>query len=221
SRSVRRIGPTSPDSTGASMHPSFADLGVPAPLCATLARRGITAPFPVQAATVPDVLAGRDVAGRAPTGSGKTLAFGLAVAVQAAGAGRPVPHRPRALVLVPTRELAGQVRRELAALVDERRHGPVLAVHGGVGSGAPRARPARGDARLDRAALVVVDEADRMADMGFLPAVRRLLDRTPDERQTLLFSATLDGDVDALVRRYQRSPVRHEAAGVAEARGPV
>lgn len=221
------------------MHPSFADLGVPAPLCATLARRGITAPFPVQAATVPDVLAGRDVAGRAPTGSGKTLAFGLAVAVQAADAGRPVPHRPRALVLVPTRELAGQVRRELAALVDERRHGRVLAVHGGVGYGPQRARLARGvaavvacpgrledlvasgDVRLDRAALVVVDEADRMADMGFLPAVRRLLDRTPDERQTLLFSATLDGDVDALVRRYQRSPVRHEAAGVAEARGPV
>src|SRR5690606_8607803 len=144
SRSVRRIGPTSPDSTGASMHPSFADLGVPAPLCATLARRGITAPFPVQAATVPDVLAGRDVAGRAPTGSGKTLAL----AGQAAGAGRPVPRRPRALVLVPTRELAGQVRRELAALVDERRHGRVLAVHGGVGYGPQRARLARGVAAV-------------------------------------------------------------------------
>ena len=173
------------------MSPSFADLGVPAPLCATLARRGIDEPFPIQAATLPDALAGRDVAGKAPTGSGKTLAFGLAIAARAR-VGRPAePRRPRALVLVPTRELAAQVQRELAALIDERRDGPVAAVYGGVGYGPQRKLLARGasvvvacpgrledlvatgDVVLDKAELVVLDEADRMADMGFLPAVRR------------------------------------------------
>jgi superfamily II DNA/RNA helicase len=211
--------------------PTFAELGVPAPLCATLARRGITEPFPVQAATLPDALAGRDVAGEAPTGSGKTLAFGLTIAARAATLPRPEPRRPRALVLVPTRELAAQVQRELQALIDERRAGPVVAVYGGVGYGPQRSRLARGasvvvacpgrledlvssgDVRLDRADLVVLDEADRMADMGFLPAVRRLLDLTPSRRQTLLFSATLDGDVDALVGRYQRDPAHHAVAG--------
>jgi len=210
---------------------SFADLGVPAPLCATLARRGITEPFPIQAATLPDALAGRDVAGKAPTGSGKTLAFGLAIAAQAATAGPVEPRRPRALVLVPTRELAAQVQRELTALIDERAHGPVAAIYGGVGYGPQRKALARGvsavvacpgrledliatgDVRLDRVEMVVLDEADRMADMGFMPAVRRLLDRTPDGRQTLLFSATLDGDVDKLVRAYQHDPVHHAAAG--------
>lgn len=209
------------------MSPSFADLGVPAPLCATLARRGIAEPFPIQAATLPDALAGRDVAGKAPTGSGKTLAFALAIAARAATAGPVRPRRPRALVLVPTRELAAQVRGELAAFVDE----PVAAVYGGVGYGPQRRLLARGvsavvacpgrledlvatgDIHLDGADVVVLDEADRMADMGFLPAVRRLLDRTPGDRQTLLFSATLDGDVDTLVRRYQRDPAHHEVAG--------
>jgi superfamily II DNA/RNA helicase len=218
------------------MQSSFADLGVPARLCATLSRRGIAEPFPIQAATLPDALAGRDVAGKAPTGSGKTLAFGLAIAARATapasgGAGRPEPRRPRALVLVPTRELAAQVQGELAALIDERAYGPVVAVYGGVGYGPQRTQlargasavvacpgrledlVARGDVALDRAELVVVDEADRMADMGFLPAVRRLLDRTPANRQTLLFSATLDGDVDTLVSRYQRDPAHHAVAG--------
>jgi superfamily II DNA/RNA helicase len=217
------------------MVPSFADLGVPARLCATLARRGIAEPFPIQAATLPDALAGRDIAGKAPTGSGKTLAFGLAIAARAEALGAPKPRRPRALVLVPTRELATQVRDELAALVDERTAGPVAAVFGGVGYGPQRKLLARGvsavvacpgrledlissgDVVLDRADLVVLDEADRMADMGFLPAVRRLLDRTPTRRQTLLFSATLDGDVDALVRGYQQVPARHEAAGAFDA----
>jgi superfamily II DNA/RNA helicase/cold shock CspA family protein len=213
------------------MLPSFADLGVPAPLCATLARRGIAEPFPIQAATLPDALAGRDVAGKAPTGSGKTLVFGLAIAARAADSPRPEPRRPRALVLVPTRELAAQVQRELQALVDERRSGPVASIYGGVGYGPQRKMLARGvsavvacpgrledlvatgDIRLDHAELVVLDEADRMADMGFMPAVRRLVDLTPDNRQTLLFSATLDGDVDALVRRYQRDPAHHEVSG--------
>jgi superfamily II DNA/RNA helicase len=222
------------------MFPSFAELGVPAPLCATLGRRGIEKPFPIQAATLPDVLAGRDVAGKAPTGSGKTLAFGLGIAARAAAAdGPPRPRRPRALVLVPTRELAAQVQRELAALLDERRDGPVAAIYGGVGYGPQRKLLARGvaavvacpgrledliatgDVVLDKVDLVVLDEADRMADMGFMPAVRRLLDRTPERRQTLLFSATLDGDVDALVRRYQHDPVRHEAVALAEEQDDV
>ena len=212
---------------------SFADFGVPAPLCAVLARRGINEPFPIQAATLPDALSGRDVAGKAPTGSGKTLAFGLTIAARAATAGKLEPRRPRALVLVPTRELAAQVQRELTALIDERAHGPVAAIYGGVGYGPQRkllsrgvsavvACPGRledliatGDVRLDRVDLVVLDEADRMADMGFMPAVRRLLDRTPDDRQTLLFSATLDGDVDKLVRSYQHDPVHH-AVGAAD-----
>jgi superfamily II DNA/RNA helicase len=221
------------------MFPSFAELGVPAPLCATLARRGIDEPFPIQAATLPDALAGRDVAGKAPTGSGKTLAFGLAIAARAREAGPAAPRRPRALVLVPTRELAAQVQRELAALVDERRAGPVVAVYGGVGYGPQRRLLARGpsvvvacpgrledlvstgDVVLDKAGIVVLDEADRMADMGFLPAVRRLLDRTPSRRQTLLFSATLDGDVDKLVARYQRDPAHHAVAGGDDDSGEV
>jgi superfamily II DNA/RNA helicase len=216
----------------------FAVLGVPEPLCAVLRRRGITEPFPIQTAALPDALAGRDIAGRAPTGSGKTLAFGLVVAAQAAAAGRPKPRRPRALVLVPTRELAAQVQRELQALID-RDAGPVVAVYGGVGYGPQRkalakgvsavvACPGRledlvasGDVVLDKAELVVLDEADRMADMGFLPAVKRLVDRTPERRQTMLFSATLDGDVDALVRRYQRDPARHEVALPEEEVGDV
>jgi superfamily II DNA/RNA helicase len=213
------------------MSSSFADLGVPAHLCATLARRGIEEPFPIQAATLADVLAGRDVAGKAPTGSGKTLAFGLGIAQHAADAGPVTPRRPRALVLVPTRELAAQVQRELSALIDERRHGAVVSIYGGVGYGPQRKMLSRGvaavvacpgrledlvntrDIVLDQADLVVLDEADRMADMGFMPAVRRLLDATPDNRQTLLFSATLDGDVDKLVKHYQHDPVRHEVAG--------
>ncbi len=180
-------------------------------------------PFPIQAATIPDLLAGRDVCGRAPTGSGKTLAFGVAVAARVKDA---APRRPTALVLVPTRELATQVRQELSLLVS-RRVG-VVAIFGGVGYEAQRRALAKGvgvvvacpgrledllqnrDLSLDKVQLVVLDEADRMADMGFLPSVRRILDQVSADRQTMLFSATLDGDVDALVKRYQRDPVRHE-----------
>jgi superfamily II DNA/RNA helicase len=214
---------------------SFADLGVPADLVAVLSERGITQPFPIQSATLVDALAGRDLCGRAPTGSGKTLAFGLALAARV---NKARPGRPRALVLLPTRELAEQVRGVLAPLLAVRRRS-VESVYGGVGFVHQRralqrgvdvlvACPGRladlvrqGDLSLGDVELVVVDEADRLADMGFLPEVRRLLDQTARERQTLLYSATLDGDVDVLVRHYQRNPVRCEVESEPEAKGLV
>ena len=214
------------------MPPTFADLGVPADLVAALERRAISSPFPVQALTLPDALAGRDLCGRAPTGSGKTLAFGIAL-VARLGAGRPTPHRPRSLILVPTRELASQVADALKPMAQTRGRS-VLAIYGGVGyNGQVNALrkgldiavacPGRladlinlGHCKLDQVEIVVIDEADRMADMGFLPEVKRILDQTRSDRQTLLYSATLDGDVDALVRGYQRDPARHELASEGE-----
>ena len=208
------------------MSPSFADLGVSPELVPILRARKIDEPFPVQALTVPDALAGRDLCGRAPTGSGKTLAFGIPLAARV---GRAEARRPRGLVLVPTRELAAQVQAELEWIGAPRRL-RVTACYGGVGLAPQRAAlrrgvdilvacpgrlidlVERGDAELGAVEVVVVDEADRMADMGFLPQVRRLLDLTPRHRQTLLFSATLDGAVDALVRRYQHDPVVHRLA---------
>jgi len=205
------------------MSTTFAELGVPADLVSTLKARGVHSPFPIQDLTVPDGLAGRDLSGRAPTGSGKTLAFGIPIAARI---GRAAPRKPRALVLVPTRELAAQVCGELLWLGRPRKL-RVAAVYGGTGFGnqlkALRhgvdvlvACPGRltdlverNEVDLDAVEIVVVDEADRMADMGFLPVVQRLLDRTPKSRQTLLFSATLDGAVNTLIRRYQRDPVRH------------
>ena len=210
------------------MTTTFAHLGLPNPLVRALAKRDIVEPFPVQAATIPDALAGRDVSGKAPTGSGKTLAFGLPILTKVEKANRT---RPRALILAPTRELAEQIKQELIPLARAvGRH--VLAVYGGVGYGPQKsalrkgvdvlvATPGRledliqqGSVNLGQVDLVVVDEADRMADMGFLPAVRRLLDRTSRARQTLLFSATLDGDIAVLSRDYQQDPVRHEAGTV-------
>jgi superfamily II DNA/RNA helicase len=209
---------------------SFRELGVTAELSDSLVARGITAPFPIQAATLPDALAGRDVCGRAPTGSGKTLAFGLAIAARKEVAD---PRQPWALVLVPTRELAAQVRDELTLLL--RPVGAsVVAVYGGTGYHHQRralnkgvdvvvACPGRledllanGDLTLDAVKVAVLDEADRMADMGFVPAVRRIFDLTPNIRQALLFSATLDGDVETVVRDYLHDPVRHDVLGVDE-----
>jgi len=205
---------------------TFADLGVPAPIVATLTDHGIDAPFPIQAMTLPDALAGRDLCGKAPTGSGKTIAFGIPLV---ANIGQADPRRPKGLVLVPTRELASQVRDELLMLAGPRGR-RVEAFYGGNGFGTQLnalrrgvdiavACPGRlmdlvnrGDIKLDEVEFVVIDEADRMADMGFLPEVRKLLDLTPASRQTLLFSATLDGDIDVLVRHYQRNPARHELA---------
>jgi superfamily II DNA/RNA helicase len=214
---------------------TFVELGVPADLADRLARRGIAAPFAIQAATIPDGLAGRDVCGKAPTGSGKTIAFGIPIMTRV---GKARSRRPRALVLVPTRELASQVAKELRALGGDR--GRTVAVaYGGAGYGPQRtalrsgadvlvACPGRledliqqGDAILDEVDIVVVDEADRMADMGFLPAVKRLLDAVRPDRQTLLFSATLDGEIDVLVKRYQKHPVRHELVEPEHEKGNV
>ncbi|MDH4076062.1 MAG: DEAD/DEAH box helicase [Acidimicrobiia bacterium] len=204
------------------MSPTFSDLGVPAEICAALDKRGITTPFPIQAATIADALAGRDVCGRAPTGSGKTLAFGIPLV---ATVERSRPGHPRAMVLAPTRELAEQIMSELSAIAGRTRVG---VVYGGVGYAGQVtalrrgvdllvACPGRledlisqGLVHLDEVDRVVIDEADRMADMGFLPVVRRLLDQTSQPRQTVLFSATLDGDVAQLTRDHQRNPVRHE-----------
>lgn len=218
----------------------FSDLGVPLALSDALERRGIVTAFPIQSATLPDCVAGRDVCGNAPTGAGKTLAFGLAILSRLAAPSRsPAGRRhPSALVLVPTRELATQIEEvmaPLASVVGAR----VVSIYGGVPYGKQLsalrqgvdvlvACPGRltdllerGSVRLSHVDLVVIDEADRMADMGFLPAVRRLVDRTPPSRQTLLFSATLDGAVDKLIRDYQRHPVRHDVVPGDADRGEV
>jgi superfamily II DNA/RNA helicase len=195
-----------------------------------LERQGFTQAFPIQAATLPDCLAGRDVCGEAPTGSGKTLAFGLAILSRLAAEPRDDRRNrrpPSALVLIPTRELAAQIEEvvsPLAAAIGAR----VASIYGGVPYGKQFAAlrngvdvliacpgrlcdlVERGSVDLSHVEVVVIDEADRMADMGFLPAVRGLIDKTSPSRQTLLFSATLDGPVDKLIRDYQRKPVRHD-----------
>ena len=204
----------------------FAALGVAADLCDALAVRGITSPFPIQTLTIPDGLAGRDVCGKAKTGSGKTLAFGLPVLERLHKAR---PHRPSAIVLVPTRELALQVHDELAPLAAARSVS-LHAIYGGArmdrqiqalneGVDFVVATPGRvidlmqqGELSMADIDHVVIDEADRMADMGFLPQVEWILRHVEGRHQTLLFSATLDGVVGALVRRYQHDPVFHEVA---------
>jgi superfamily II DNA/RNA helicase len=208
------------------MTTTFADLGVDPALVDTLAERGITSPFPIQTLTIPDALAGRDVLGKAKTGSGKTLAFGLPL-LQRLETARP--KRPRAICLVPTRELATQVRDELAPL-GEGTDVRVTAIYGGApiekqistlnrGVELVVATPGRAIDLIDRDALdlsevthIVIDEADRMADMGFLPQVEWILRNVEGKCQTLLFSATLDGVVNTLVSRYQENPSFHEVA---------
>ncbi|KAF0847317.1 superfamily II DNA/RNA helicase [Nocardia caishijiensis] len=209
--------------------PSFAELGLPVALVQALRNAGIDKPFPIQAATIGDALAGRDVLGRGPTGSGKTLAFGLPILTRLGEGPQSKPGRPRGLVLVPTRELATQIEKAL----EEPARSLGLRVASVVG-GAPIKRqadrlargvdlliatPGRLDdlikqraADLSDVAITALDEADHMADMGFLPQVTRLLDRTPKHGQRLLFSATLDGDVDKLVKRYLDNPVTHSTA---------
>lgn len=207
------------------MTKSWTALGVPERIVAGLLKRGIAEPFPVQAATIPESLMGLDICGKAPTGSGKTLAFGIALAVKVV---KSKPGRPHGLVLVPTRELAAQVAKEVAMLCAGGGI-TVAAVYGGAGYG-PQVKAARAasivvatpgrledlmkrrDLDLGAVALVVIDEADRMADMGFMPAVKRIMRTIPGGRQTLLFSATLDGDVDNLIREFQRDPKKHQVA---------
>jgi superfamily II DNA/RNA helicase len=205
------------------MQSSFADLGLAPAVVAALAERGVSSPIPIQSATVPAALQGRDVSASAPTGSGKTLAFALPLL---ASLGRSQSSgRPRALVLAPTRELAEQIGREMKPLAALHRH-RVITVYGGTSISGQRRALERGvdvvvgcpgrlldliDRRmldLSGVTFAVIDEADRMCDMGFLPAVRKLLDMTAASRQMLLFSATLDGDVGAIVRNYQHDPLR-------------
>jgi superfamily II DNA/RNA helicase len=206
------------------MSTTFAALGVSPDLVAALERDGITDPFPIQALTIVDAHAGRDLCGKAKTGSGKTLAFGLPLLERV---GRAEPRRPRALVLTPTRELANQVKTVLAPL-GRIRDRQVTAVYGGVsmepqikalrkGTDVVIGTPGRLIDLMERKELsvaavevLVLDEADRMADMGFMPQVQKILYRIESEHQTMLFSATLDGAVKRLVARYMNDPVYHE-----------
>ncbi|MER7107277.1 DEAD/DEAH box helicase [Streptomyces sp. NPDC000229] len=204
---------------------AFDDLDMPAALLKTLTAQGVTEPFPIQAATLPNSLAGRDILGRGRTGSGKTLAFGLALLARTAGR-RAEPKAPLGMVLVPTRELAQQVTDALtpyATSVQLR----IATVVGGMSisrqAGALRrgaeilvATPGRlkdlierGDCRLDQVSVTVLDEADQMADMGFLPQVTALLKQVETDGQRMLFSATLDKNIDRLVRMFLTDPVVH------------
>ena len=215
---------------------TFADLGVPAQLVSALAATGVTSPFPIQAATLPDSLAGRDVLGRGRTGSGKTYAFVLPLLARLATSNsQRRPNRPRALILAPTRELATQIQASITPLTTALKL-RTMTIFGGVGQG-PQitglrngvdivvACPGRledhvkaGHAKLDSVEITVLDEADHMADLGFLPAVRRILEATPADCQRLLFSATLDAGVDVLVKRFMKNPVTHS---VDSAQSPV
>ncbi|KOX05166.1 DEAD/DEAH box helicase [Streptomyces sp. NRRL B-3648] len=204
---------------------TFAELDMPARLLAALGTEGVTAPFPIQAATLPNALAGRDVLGRGRTGSGKTLAFGLPLLARLDGQ-RAQPGQPLALVLVPTRELAQQVTDALTPYARALRLRLATVVGGmSVGRQASALRAGaevvvatpgrlkdlieRRDCRLDQVCVTVLDEADQMADMGFMPQVTALLDQVPASGQRLLFSATLDRNIDLLVRRYLHDPVVH------------
>ena len=207
--------------------PTFSDLGVPETLIRSLTQSGITSPFPIQTATLPDTLQGRDVLGRGRTGSGKTLAFALPmVARLAASTSRRTPARPRALVLAPTRELATQIAEVIEPLARTQRLS-VTTVFGGVSQGRQVsalnggidilvACPGRLEdlikqrlVSLAAVEITVLDEADHMADLGFLPGVKRLMDQTPKVGQRLLFSATLDNGVDMIVKRYLSNPLHH------------
>lgn len=211
------------------MTSQFGRLGVPTIFSAVLSQRGIDTPTPIQAATLPDSLAGRDVLGRGRTGSGKTYAFALPVVARlAAERRRPTPGRPRALILAPTRELAAQIAESVRPLAAAARLS-VLTIFGGVNQNPQVRTLQRGvdilvatpgrlldlrDQRhldLSEIAVTVIDEADHMSDMGFLPGVKKILGATPAKSQRLLFSATLDNAVNVLVKQFLADPVVHEA----------
>ncbi|MEV5436492.1 DEAD/DEAH box helicase [Streptomyces sp. NPDC052682] len=204
---------------------AFADLDLPERLLSALGAEGVTVPFPIQGATLPNTLAGRDVLGRGRTGSGKTLAFGLALLARTAGQ-RAEPRQPLALVLVPTRELAQQVTEALTPYARALRLRLTTVVGGlSIGRQANALRAGaevvvatpgrlkdlidRGDCTLGKVAVTVLDEADQMSDLGFMPQVTALLDQVRPDGQRMLFSATLDRDIDRLVRRYLHDPVVH------------
>ncbi len=214
-------------------HETFADLGVSEVVASELAQRGISTPFAVQSMVIPDVLAGHDVLAQSPTGSGKTLAFGVGLVERL----KDSDARPSALVLAPTRELASQIVDDLSPIAHARALS-IAAVYGGAGI-VKQARLAarahvlvatpgrlldlidRGEVSLGRVRLLVLDEADRMLDMGFRPVVDRIVKMTSPERQTLLFSATLQGEVGRIAKAYTSNPRRHEHAHSAERRGDV
>jgi superfamily II DNA/RNA helicase len=232
---TRPSAPMSTGASGASSPPgtarTFAALGLPPALVEVLAREGVTEPFPIQAATIPPALAGGDVLGRGRTGSGKTYAFLLPLVARLTGGRRARPGRPRALVLAPTRELATQIHAALQPLAAAAGLSSTT-VFGGVpaarqiralaaGADVLVACPGRledlmrqGHVDLSEVRVTVLDEADHMADLGFLPGVKRLLDRTPAGGQRLLFSATLDRGVDVLVKRYLSDPTTHSVDSV-------
>src|SRR4051812_1369878 len=205
---------------------TFATLGLPEGVVRKLAQNGVTAPFPIQAATIPDALAGKDILGRGRTGSGKTLFFGLPTLAQLAG-GHTDKKKPRAVILTPTRELAMQVADALQPYGDvlglkikvvcggTSMGNQIYALERGVDilvatPGRLRDIIGRGACSLDSVQVAVLDEADQMADLGFLPEVTELLDQVPDGGQRMLFSATLDNDIDTLIQRYLHDPVTHE-----------
>jgi len=214
---------------------SFTDLGVSAEINARLQKLGITSPLPIQSATIPSALAGQDICGKAPTGSGKTLAFGMPIVANMTQAR---PRRPRALILVPTRELASQVHAVLGSLLGKESK-RIVSIFGGTGyrdqcralhkgvnvvvacPGRLEDLIERGDVVLEDVTTVVLDEADRMSDMGFLPVVRRLLDQTSADRQVMLFSATIGREVESIIHRYQRDPVRVNIETAEEEKGDV
>jgi superfamily II DNA/RNA helicase len=214
-------------------HETFVDLGVSEVVASELAKREITEPFAVQKMVIPDVLAGRDVLAQSPTGSGKTLAFGIPMVERLKG----TDVRPSALVLAPTRELASQIVDDLREIAHSRALS-IAAVYGGAGI-VKQARIAarahilvatpgrlldlidRRDVSLNRVRLLVLDEADRMLDMGFKPVVDRIVKMTARERQTLLFSATLQGEVGRIANAYTSNPSRHEHAHPAARKGDV
>jgi superfamily II DNA/RNA helicase len=210
---------------GDSVAKTFRELGIPASLDNALSAQGILSPFPIQVATLPDAIAGHDILGRGQTGSGKTLAFSLALLSNIAEK-RANPHKPLALILTPTRELAQQIDEVLLPLARSVGHSSVV-IAGGMsytkqitamrkGTAILVATPGRlidllnkGEVQLDQLEITVLDEADQMADMGFLPVVQEILDQAKQGGQRLLFSATLDRGVDALVRRYLKNPKTH------------
>ncbi|GAA1664249.1 hypothetical protein GCM10009830_07250 [Glycomyces endophyticus] len=206
--------------------PAFDELGLPEKITAALAEQGIVTPFPIQAATIPDAMAGRDILGRGQTGSGKTLAFGLPTLARLAAGGRTKAKRPRAIILTPTRELAIQVAESLQTFgdavgiemkvvcggtafsrqIDALRSGVDMLV---ATPGRLRDLIRRGECSLEDVELAILDEADQMADMGFLPEVEELFDQLPKGGQRMLFSATLEQEIDVLVRKYLSEPVVH------------